>query len=154
VAPEPTSSKSSLLSRLLGSAGPAVSKVRSVNPAAAKTSAVRGATGTKDLISMSIAYVKQETKEPLKGIGRLLGAGIAGAALMGLGLVMFGLAFLRGLQSAFGYVHKDGGKGVFTGRLSFVPYILAALLCVLALVLIVLKLSRAKSSVKRNGGTQ
>lgn len=154
MASEHQTPKSSVLGRLLGSAGPVVSKVKGVNPAAAKTSAARGVTGTKELLTLSLAYVKQETKEPLAGIGRLLGLGLAGAVLMGFGLVLYGLALLRGIQSAFAYVRADGERGPMSGSLSWIPYGLSFLGCLLAIGLIVLMLSKATKATKRNGAVK
>jgi Putative Actinobacterial Holin-X, holin superfamily III len=154
VASDQNSPKSSLVARLLGSAGPAVARVRSVNPAAAKVSAARGAAGTKELLSLSLAYIKQETKEPLNGIGRLLAFGVAGATCMGLGLVLLGLALLRGVQAAFAYVHADGGRGPFSGSLSWIPYLLASLGCAFVIAAIGFAWSSAGKRSKRNGVPQ
>ena len=154
MAPDPNASKSSLLNRLIGSAAPAVSKVKNVNPAAAKTSAAKGVTGTKELLGLSLAYVKQETKEPLAGIGRLLKFGIAGAVLMGFGLVLLGLSLLRGLQGAFAYVHADGGRGPLSGTLSWLPYLLTVVACVVVVVTIVVLFMQATKKQTRNGVSQ
>ncbi len=153
MASESNSSKSSLIGKLLGSAGPAVAKVKSVNPAAAKTSATHGVTSTKELVSMSIAYIKQETKEPLAGIGRLLALGLAGATLMGFGLILYTLALLRGIQGAFAYVRANGDRGPLSGSLTFIPYILTAVGCLVAIGIIVSMLMRATKSAKRTGAS-
>ncbi len=69
----------------------------------------------QDLSKLVIAYVKQETVEPIKGLGRFLGFGLAGSALVGVGLVILFLGVLRLLQDETG--------DTFRGHLLFVPYI-------------------------------
>jgi hypothetical protein len=74
-------------------------------------------TEIKDLV---VAYAKQETIDPLKTLGRYLGYGIAGALVIGTGLVFALLALLRGLQQldVFNPTPTDGGDG----RFSWAPY--------------------------------
>jgi hypothetical protein len=69
----------------------------------------------QDLSKLVIAYVKQETIEPIRGLGRFLGFGLAGSALVGTGLVILFLGVLRLLQDETG--------DTFRGHLSFVPYV-------------------------------
>ena len=154
MASESNSSKRSPIGRMLGSAGPAVAKVKSVNPAAAKTSATRGVTGTKELLSLTLAYVKQETKEPLSGIGRLLAFGLGGAVLMGFGLILYALALLRGIQGALAYVRADGERGPWSGSLTYIPYFLTGVGCLVAIGVIASMLVRATKRTKRNGAGQ
>ncbi len=70
----------------------------------------------QDLWHLVVGYVKQETVEPVRGIGRFLGWGLAGSAALGLGFVVFFLGLLRLLQEETGTA--------FTGHLSFVPYLI------------------------------
>ena len=42
----------------------------------------------RELKDLVVAYAKQETIEPLKGMGRYVGFGLAGALLMGTGVVL------------------------------------------------------------------
>ena len=65
-------------------------------------------------------YLKQETVEPLKGLGRFLARGLAGSVLLGVGLVLLLLAALRALQTETGTT--------LDGNWSFVPYLVALLL--------------------------
>jgi len=65
-----------------------------------------------DTVQVVIDYVRQETVEPLKGVGRFLIFGVAGSALLALGLVLLLVAVLRALQTE---------TGTFHGNLSWVP---------------------------------
>ena len=75
----------------------------------------------QDLSKLVIAYVKQETIEPVKGLGRFIGFGLAGSVLVGLGLVVLFLGFLRLLQDETG--------DTFSGHLKFVPYLIVLVGC-------------------------
>ncbi len=137
-----TSSTSKLTARL----NPLVSKVRSVKPAVAKESAKSGAAGAKDVFKLSLDYLKQETKGPLAGIGRTLAAGVAGALLIGTGLVLCAMALLRGIQSAFAKevsVPKVAGEGSLSGSFSWAPYLIAAFGCVVLIGLAVVFIQRS-----------
>ncbi len=52
----------------------------------------------QDLWQLVVAYFKQETVEPVRGVGRFLAFGLAGSALLGLGFVVVFLGLLRLLQ--------------------------------------------------------
>ena len=62
------------------------------------------------------AYTKQETVEPIKGIGRSAAFGVAGSLLVSIGLVLLVLAGLRALQTETGTT--------FTGNWSWAPYLI------------------------------
>jgi hypothetical protein len=81
-----------------------------------------------ELWELSVAYAKQETIDPLKGLGRFLAFGVGGAVLFGLGSILLLLAALRALQTET--------DTTFTGNLSWIPYliVLAAALLLVALV--------------------
>jgi hypothetical protein len=68
-----------------------------------------------ELKDLTIEYAKQETVEPLKGLGRFVGFGVGGALLLGLGACLWGIAVLRFLQTETGEL--------FTGNLQVVPYL-------------------------------
>lgn len=89
-----------------------------------------------ELWEMLVSYAKQETVEPLKGLGRFVMFGLGAALFGGIGIILLTLAGLRGLQT-----HNDGH---LDGNWNWVPY-LAAL--VLLGLLILLAVSRIK--VKR-----
>jgi hypothetical protein len=72
----------------------------------------------KDLV---VAYAKQETIEPLKGLTRFVGVGVGGSVLLSVGLILLVLALLRGLQTEF--------ASTFDGNWSFAPYVITLLFC-------------------------
>ncbi|MCE9622494.1 MAG: hypothetical protein K8R99_09135 [Actinomycetia bacterium] len=67
-------------------------------------------------------YVRQETLGPLKGAGRWIALGVAGALLIGTGTAFLALGSLRMIQSEW--------PGTFAGRwMSLVPYASALVFC-------------------------
>lgn len=99
----------------------------------------------REMGTMLVGYVKQETLDPLRGLGRFLALGLAGMVVTGIGLVLLVLGGLRLLQTETG--------DAFRGHLSFLPYV-----CALAFCGIVaggaLKASKGspKGGAKRKGG--
>ena len=80
----------------------------------AKAPADRGfLADVSDLWQLVVAYFKQETIEPIKGLGRFVGWGLAGSLAVGLGGVMIVLGLLRLLQTV----------DAFDGNWSFIPYL-------------------------------
>ena len=75
-----------------------------------------------DLVDIFRRYVRQETVEPLRSLGRYLLFGTAGSVLVGAGTVLLALGALRGLPA----------WGALDGRWSLVPYLAAALPLALA----------------------
>jgi Protein of unknown function (DUF1469). len=69
-----------------------------------------------ELWQLVLAYFKQETTEPLKRLGRVIGFGIAGSLLLGVGVVFVATGLLRLLQ------HE--ASDTFNGNWTFVPYII------------------------------
>lgn len=69
-----------------------------------------------ELRDLVVTYVKQETIVPLRQLGRYIGFGIAGALLLGLGVVLLGVGGLRALQTETGET--------FTGDWSWAPYLI------------------------------
>ena len=55
-----------------------------------------------ELWELTVAYAKQETVDPLKGLGRYLGYGLSGSLVFGFGSVLLLLSFLRALQTETG----------------------------------------------------
>lgn len=93
----------------------------------------------EDLRATLLAYVKQETLGPAKKLGRYLIFGLAGSLLLVLGVILLLLGFLRLLQSQTG--------STFTGDLSWIPYLIIAVVGI-ALTLVSLKAARRKASAK------
>lgn len=83
------------------------------------------AADTFDLVK---AYVRQETLEPLRGVGRWIGWGVAGSIAMAIGLLELSLALLRALQTETG--------STFTGNLSWAPHALTLVAVVLVVALL------------------
>lgn len=69
----------------------------------------------KDLV---LTYLKQETIQPLKGVGRFVGFGVPGAILAAVGVAVLLLAALRVLQTETG--------STFSGNLTPLPYVITA----------------------------
>jgi len=80
-----------------------------------------------DLWRLVLGYVKQETLEPIKGLGRFVAFGLAGSLVLGTGLVLLFLGALRLLQDETGTT--------FTGNLSWIPYLLTVLACAAVIAL-------------------
>ena len=73
----------------------------------------------EEIRSLIIAYVKEETIQPLKDMGRFALWGAAGSIFVGFGATLLLLAALRFLQEQF---------PVFRGTLSWIPYLIVAVL--------------------------
>ncbi len=69
----------------------------------------------RELKELVIAYAKQETVDPLKGLGRYVAFGVAGALLLGTGIMFLAIGALRALQGDHRGPH-------FTGNWSWAPY--------------------------------
>lgn len=72
-----------------------------------------------ELWALTKDYARQETVEPLKGVGRYLAYGLAGVVVGSIGVIMLLLAMLRALQTETGTT--------FTGSWSWAPYVLVLL---------------------------
>ena len=76
-------------------------------------------TVVRELWQLVLTYLKQETIDPIKGLGRFLLWGTMGSLLLGIGAVMIVLAWLRFLQTETG--------DIFDGNWSFAPYVIVFL---------------------------
>jgi hypothetical protein len=74
-----------------------------------------------ELYDLVRAYAKQETLEPIKGLGRFAAFGVVGSLLIGVGVVLLAVAVLRALQTET--------SDLFDGRWSWAPYVLTLILC-------------------------
>ena len=82
------------------------------------------------------AYAKQETVEPMKGLGRFVAFGVAGSVLLGMGTLLLALAGLRALQTET--------DGYLDNHLSFVPYLIVLVVCTLVIVWAMSRTSKKK----------
>ncbi len=73
----------------------------------------------QDVWELLVAYAKQETVEPLRGLGRWIGFGAGGSVLIATGTSLVLLSALRALQTETGTT--------FTGNLSWLPYVITLL---------------------------
>jgi hypothetical protein len=89
-------------------------------------------------------YVRQETLGPIKGAGRWLGRGVAGAFLIGTGCVFFILAGLRMVQNEF--------APTFRGEwMSLLPYLFAFVFSLIVIGVAVWRITRKKTLQKESG---
>jgi hypothetical protein len=96
--------------------------------------------GVWDLV---VGYLKQETLEPVKSLGRYVAFGTAGSIVGGIGLILVILAVLRVLQ-------EDTGS-TFAGAHSWMPYAVCA---VLALVVVAMAALRIVRPARSPGGSK
>src|SRR4051795_13565641 len=69
-----------------------------------------------EAVDLVKAYIVQETVGPLLGIGRKILYGLAGALMMGVGLLFLSLGLLRLVQ--------DRAPRLATGSLSWIAYVI------------------------------
>ena len=84
-----------------------------------------------DAFQLTVDYLKQETIDPLRGLGRFLSMGIGGAFFLAFGILLILIGILRLLQTETGTA--------LTGNWSWVPY---AVVLVLALGIIAIAVWR------------
>lgn len=70
----------------------------------------------QDVWELLVAYAKQETVDPLRGLGRWIGFGAGGSVLLATGISLLLLSGLRALQTETGTT--------FTGSWSWAPYVI------------------------------
>jgi hypothetical protein len=99
-----------------------------------------------ELWQLVVAYLKQETIEPLKGLVRFIAVGAGAMFCLGIGSFLLLLALLRALQTETG--------SAFDSTWSFVPYVVvlagAALISMLAVRAIG---AEKRRSERTSGGT-
>ena len=89
-----------------------------------------------ELWGLTRDYARQETVDPLKGVGRYLGYALGGALLGGLGVILLMLAGLRALQTETG--------DVLDGNLSWLPYVIVLAVAALLVLWAVSRISKQK----------
>ncbi|HYH52455.1 MAG TPA: hypothetical protein VEG38_23155 [Acidimicrobiia bacterium] len=88
----------------------------------------RNPTGdAKELVDLVIAYAKQETLDPLKGLGKNALKGIGGALLLGIGGIFCSIGALRAMQSETDWFEEHNA--------TYVPYGLTIVLLVILAVI-------------------
>ncbi len=93
------------------------------------------------VIDLVKEYARQETLGPIKGAGRWLAAGAAGAVLIGTGCVFLVLGVLRMVQNEFGRSFR--GKWV-----SLLPYLFAFVVSVVVMGIAAWRISKKKTLQK------
>lgn len=84
-----------------------------------KGSGRRGlAAGGSEFVDLVVAYAKQETLGPLRGLGRFVVAGVVATIAWSVGSLLLLVALLRLLQTETG--------STFQGNLSWLPYLITA----------------------------
>ncbi len=96
-----------------------------------------------ELWQLVLSYLKQETIVPIKGLGRFLALGIAGSAVLSLGLVLLALALLRALQTET--------DTTFAGDWSWAPYGITLVACGVVAVLAARAIGSHKRRARRKG---
>lgn len=86
-------------------------------------------TSGRELYDLLVAYARQETTEPLKGLGQYLSYGAGGSIMVALGSTLLVIGVLRLLQTETG--------STFTGNWSWAPYLLTLLVAVVIIALAV-----------------
>ncbi|HEX3088596.1 MAG TPA: hypothetical protein VHQ23_08060 [Ilumatobacteraceae bacterium] len=96
-----------------------------------------------DVVELVKEYAQQETLGPIKGAGRWLGAGAAGAVLLGGGCALLVLALLRMIQNEFG----KSFRGDWTHLL---PYLFALIASVAVMGFAAWRISKKKTLQKES----
>jgi hypothetical protein len=89
-----------------------------------------------ELWGLTKDYARQETIDPIKGVGRYLGYGAAGALLLSIGVILLMLAGLRALQTETG--------DWLDGSLSWLPYLIVLAVAALLVAWAVSRISKQK----------
>ena len=110
----------------------------------------RGLSGLRDesqeIVTLVVDYIKQETLEPVKGLGRYIVFGVAGSVALSIGLAVLAVGFLRLLQGETG--------STFTGNLSWIPYVICAVLVVGIAAIAVKAVSRGQTPAPKSDKEQ
>jgi hypothetical protein len=111
--------------------------VTRVNPSTDKPDDNDLTANGREVYELLVDYAKQETTEPLRGLGRYLGFGAGGAVFVSMGSTLLVVGVLRWLQTETG--------STFTGNWSWVPYLLTVVVAVAIIGLAVLAITRAST---------
>jgi hypothetical protein len=91
-----------------------------------------------ELWDLTVTYARQETVDPIKGVGRFLAYGVSGSVALGAGAIMIGISALRALQTQTG--------STFTGNLSWIPYLIVVVGGAAVIALAVSRISTRKGT--------
>ena len=99
-----------------------------------------------DTLQLIVDYVKQETLEPLKGLGRFVLFGVVGSVLLAGGFVILAVAT---------DTRAVGEAAAFSGNLSWLPYVICAVVSigVGALAVVAIGKGQARRSLERDKET-
>ena len=113
-------------------------------PRESTTSGDRSLPGlASELWDLVVTYLKQETVVPIKGLGRFLALGMAGAVVLGIGLVLLALSLLRALQTE--------ADTTFDGDWSWAPYGITLVACAVAAALAARAIGSHKRRARQKG---
>ena len=93
----------------------------------AKPKAKNPSGDARELVDLVIAYAKQETVQPLKGLGKNAAFGLGGAVLLGLGGIFCSVGALRAMQTETDFFERH--------NLSYLPYVFTVLILVVLSVI-------------------
>ena len=96
-----------------------------------------------ELWNLIVTYLKQETLNPIKSLGRFVAFGVAGSFALGVGLLLVILAGLRALQEEAGTT--------FDENWSWAPYAITLVGCLLVALLAARAIGAAKRRVAKKG---
>ena len=99
-------------------------------------------TSITEVIEYVKAYVRQETIGPLRGAGRWLAFGAAGALVLGVGLSFVLLGLLRLVQHEWDFSAR--------GRMSWLPYLIVLVACVGLLFLTIKRINKSALNKEPN----
>lgn len=96
-----------------------------------------------ELWELVVTYLRQETIVPVKGLGRFVALGVAGSAVLSLGLLLLVVALLRVLQTET--------DTYFTGNLSWAPYAITLSVSAFIAAVAARTIGRHKRRARRKG---
>ena len=92
-----------------------------------------------DVLDLVKTYVRQETVGPLKGIGRKIAFGSAGALLLGLGVFFLALGLLRLIQTKIPRLAE--------GTMSLLSYVIVIVFCLAVTGLAVWRINKIEKEL-------
>jgi hypothetical protein len=101
------------------------------------------AAGGGEFVELVVAYAKQETLGPLRGLGRFLALGAVATIAWSVGSLLLLVALLRFLQTETG--------SAFRGNLSWLPYLITAVAALAVLGLSAWRITKTPSTRTADG---